>query len=154
MNLKIRKGKKSDLSNLFKLIKELAEFEKKTDEVTNTLKRMINEQKFFNFFVAEIDGHMIGFALYFFVYSTWKGKSLYLDDLYVMPKFQGQKIGSKLLRKIFELGKEKDCQRIRWQVLDYNINTIEIYKRMGAHISNECLNCDFYKKDIEKFLKK
>lgn len=154
MDIIIRKGEQKDLPALLGLVKELAEFEKALKSVTNTVKRMVKEQKLFGFFVAEKDGEIIGAAIYFFAYFTWVGKSLYLDDLYVKPGYRGQKIGSKLLRKVFELAKEEDCQRLRWQVLDWNTNAIEFYKKLGTHISSEWLNCDFHKEDIDQFLKK
>ncbi len=154
MDLTIRKGNEKDLPALLGLIKELAEFGKASKSVINTVERMIKEQKFFGFFVAEKNGEIIGAAVYFLAYFTWVGKSLYLDDLYVKPAHRGQKIGSKLLRKIFELAKEENCQRLRWQVLDWNTNAIELYKKLGAHMSNEWLNCDFHAKDIDQFLKK
>jgi GNAT superfamily N-acetyltransferase len=151
MNLKIRKGKESDIPAVFSLIKELAEFEKAPEAVTNSIERMRKEQNVFKFFVAEIDNKIIGMAIYFFAYFTWVGKSLYLDDIYVKPDYRGQKIGSKLMQKIFEVAKKEDCQRLRWQVLDWNTNAIEIYKKLGANITNEWLNCDFNKEDINKF---
>lgn len=152
MNLTIRKGKESDLPAALGLIKKLAEFEKEPDAVTNTVERMKKERNFFGFFVAEIDQKIVGVAIYFFAYFTWVGKSLYLDDLYVKPDYRGQKVGSKLLRKIFELAKKESCQRLRWQVLDWNTNAVELYKKLGAHISSEWLNCDFHKEDIDNFL--
>jgi GNAT superfamily N-acetyltransferase len=154
MNITIRTGEEKDLPALLALIKELAAFEKAPDAVTNTIQRMVDEQQYFGFFIAEKDGEIIGAAIYFFAWFTWVGKSLYLDDLYVKPAYRGQKVGSKLLRKIFEIAKKEDCQRLRWQVLDWNSNAINIYKKAGAHISSEWLNCDFHKKDIEDFLEK
>ncbi len=152
MNLIIRKWKASDLDATLALVKELAEFEKEPDAVTNTVERMEQEQDFFWFFVAEIDNEIVGVAFYFFAYFTWVGKSLYLDDLYVKRDYRGNKIGTKLLQKIFELAKKEDCQRLRWQVLDWNTNAMELYKKLGAHISSEWLNCDFHKEDINRFI--
>jgi GNAT superfamily N-acetyltransferase len=154
MNITIRTGEEKDLPALLALIKELAAFEKAPDAVTNTIQRMVDEQQYFGFFVAEKDGEIIGAAVYFFAWFTWVGKSLYLDDIYVKPAYRRRKVGSKLLRKIFEHARKEDCQRLRWQVLDWNSNAIDIYKKAGAHISGEWLNCDFHKKDIEDFLEK
>lgn len=152
MNLTIRKGEEEDFPALFRLIKELADFEKAPGSVTNTIERMKEEQKLFGFFVAEKDSQIVGAAIYFFAYFTWVGKSLYLDDLYVQPDHRGQKIGSQLLKKIFEVAKEENCKRLRWQVLNWNTNAVELYRKLGAHISDEWLNCDFHKEDIDKFL--
>lgn len=154
MKITIRMGEEKDLPALLGLIKELAAFEKAPDAVTNTIERMADEQHLFGFFVAEKDGEIIGAAIYFFAWFTWVGKSLYLDDIYVKPDYREQKVGSRLLRKIVELAKKEDCQRLRWQVLDWNANAIALYKKAGAHISSEWLNCDFHKEDIEKYLEK
>ncbi|HLD86561.1 MAG TPA: GNAT family N-acetyltransferase [Candidatus Nanoarchaeia archaeon] len=148
----IRKGDERDFSALMGLIKELATFEKAPHEVTNTIDQMRKEQNLFGSIVAEKDGVIIGAAIYFFSYYTWVGKSLYLDDIYVKPEHRGNKVGSKLLRKVFELAKKENCKRLRGQVLDWNTNAIEFYKRRGAAISGEWLNCDYDKNGINEFL--
>ena len=154
MQINIRKGVEKDFPELLGLIKELAEFEKAPQAVTNSLDRMKEEQNLFGFFVAINDEIIVGAALYFFAYYTWVGKSLYLDDIYVKPEYRGQQIGSKLMRKIFELAKEENCQRLRWQVLDWNTPAVEMYRKMGAQMSNEWINCDFLSADIENYLQK
>jgi len=148
----IRKGTEQDFPQILALIKELALFEKAPQEVTNTLEKMQNEQDLFEFFVAEKDGEIIGMALYFFAYFTWKGKSLYLDDLYVKQEQRGSGVGSKLLRKIFEVAKEHNVDRLRWQVLDWNKPAIELYDKIGATLDKEWINCDFDKDGIDRFL--
>ena len=90
----------------------------------------------------------------FFAYYTWVGKSLYLDDIYVKPDFRGRGVGSMLLRSIFEVAKRENCKRLRWQVLDWNENAISFYKKRGAAISGEWLNCDFDEKGIKQFLER
>jgi GNAT superfamily N-acetyltransferase len=101
------------------------------------------EQDFFKALVAETDsGEIIGFALYYFVYYTWVGKSLYLDDLYVKEAYRGHKIGSALLKQVIQFGKDNNCKRIRWQVLDWNKPAIEFYKKLGARLDDEWINCD------------
>ena len=150
----IRKGQSKDLNKLFGLIKELAEFEKALDKVTNTVERMEKEKTFFDFFVAESDGKIVGGAVYFFAYFTWVGKSLYLDDLYVKPTYRGQKIGVNLLQKILQVAKTKNCQRVRWQVLDWNTPAIEFYQKVGVSTDNTWLNCDLSKADAMQILRK
>lgn len=143
MQITIRKAGVKDFSAILSLIKELALFEKAPDKVTNTVEQMGNEKDFFHCFVAETAGkEIVGMALYFFAYYIWVGKSLYLDDLYVKESFRGQEIGTKLLQKIFETAKEENCKRIRWQVLDWNKPAIDMYKKIGAIIDDEWINCD------------
>ena len=126
------------------MIKELALFEREPNAVINTVVRMREEKKYFEFFVAEVDGEIVGMALYFFAYYTWVGKSLYLDDLYVKPEYRGLNIGKALLEKIIEVAKEENCMRMRWQVLDWNNTAIEFYKKMNASLSQEWINCDLH----------
>lgn len=152
MKIIIRIGEEKDFEGLLILIKELAEFEDGLSFVTNNVNRMKEDKHLFNFFVAEKDGEIIRAAICFFAYFTWVGKSLYLDDLYVKSEYRGKKIGSGLLRKVFEFAKEQNCNRLRWQVINWNKSAIEFYEKCGANISNEWLNCDFSEKDISKFL--
>jgi GNAT superfamily N-acetyltransferase len=151
--INIRKGKSKDYPKILDLIKELALFEKAPEEVTNTVERMNKEEHLFELFVAEKNGDIIGMALYFFAYFTWKGKSLYLDDLYVKKEYRGSGIGSKLLRKIFEVAEKEQVDRLRWQVLDWNEPAIELYDKIDAKLDSEWINCDFNKEGIKKFLK-
>ncbi len=139
----IRPATEQDFEAILGLIKELALFEKAPEKVTNTVEQMKAEQDYFQALVAEkTDGEIIGFALFYFVYYTWVGKSLYLDDLYVKEAYRGQKIGSKLLYKVIETGRENNCKRIRWQVLNWNKPAIDFYKKLGADLDDEWLNCD------------
>ena len=139
----IRPATEADFEAILGLIKELALFEKAPEKVINTVEQMKAEQAYFQAWVAKkTDGEVIGFALFYFVYYTWVGKSLYLDDLYVKQAYRGHKIGSKLLDKVIEIGKQNECKRIRWQVLDWNTPAIEFYKKLGAGLDDEWINCD------------
>jgi ribosomal protein S18 acetylase RimI-like enzyme len=152
MEITIRKANESDFEDILSLIKELATFEKAPEKVTNSVQQMQLEKDFFHCYVAENETkEIVGMALYFFAYYTWVGKSLYLDDLYVKESCRGQKIGSKLLVKIFEIAKEENCKRMRWQVLNWNTPAIEMYKKFGAEIQEEWHNCDFNEKEIMEF---
>lgn len=152
MKITIRKANEDDFSSILGLIKELALFEKAPEKVTNTVEQMKSEKDFFKCFVALNETHeIIGIALYFYAYYTWVGKSLYLDDLYVKEAYRGNKIGSKLLEKIFETAKKENCKRVRWQVLDWNTNAINMYKNCGANIDEEWFNCDFDEQGIKNF---
>jgi GNAT superfamily N-acetyltransferase len=142
--MNIRKGTEADFEAVLEMIKELALFEKAPEAVINSVESMREEKKYFDFFVAEMEGEIVGMALYFFAYYTWVGKSLYLDDLYVKPAFRGQNIGKALLEKVIEVAKDEKCKRMRWQVLDWNTPAIEFYKKMNAMLSQEWINCNLH----------
>ena len=148
----IRKGEERDFPQILALIQELADFEKAPQEVVNSVEQMQKDKEHFEFFVAEQGDEIVGMALYFIAYFTWKGKSLYLDDLYVKKEHRGSGIGSKLLRKIFEVAKSENVNRLRWQVLDWNTPAIDLYDKIGATLDKEWINCDFDKEGIDKFL--
>lgn len=151
-DIKIRKAEEKDFPEILNMIKELAEFEKAPEQVINSVEKMKNEKEYFGCFVAELpDGNIAGMALYFFAYFTWVGKSLYLDDLYVKTQYRGKGIGTKLLTKIFKLAKDENCGRLRWQVLNWNINALKMYEKAGAKIDNEWSNCDFDFEQIKNF---
>jgi GNAT superfamily N-acetyltransferase len=143
MNITIRKTEPKDYPAVLELIKELALFERAPEKVTNTVELMQEENQYFHSIIAEKeDGEIAGMAIYFFAYYTWVGKSLYLDDIVVKEKYRGNKIGTKLLDKVIEFGKQNNCKRIRWQVLDWNVDAIEFYKKYGAMLDGEWINCD------------
>ncbi len=150
MSIQIRKATDTDFPSILSLIKELAEFEK--GEVTNTVEQMNREKEYFHCYVAESDDReIIGIALYYFVYYTWVGKSLYLEDIFVKDSYRGMKIGTSLMDKIFETARLEDCKRIRWQVLKWNSNAIELYKKVGAEINDEWFNCTVGHATIKEF---
>lgn len=157
MNIQIRKASEQDFPAILSLIKELALFEKSPHKVTNSLEQMQKEKDYFGSYVAEhyANGQkkIIGMAVYFFAYYTWVGKSLYLDDIFVKKEYRGKKVASALFEKIFELAKKENCKRVRWQVINWNQDAIDIYKAYGADIDNQWSNCDFDVIGIENFLK-
>lgn len=141
----IRKGEKRDIPQVFRLIQELAAFEKAPGEVANSVERMEKEgfgaHPAFEFYVAESGSEVIGIALYYFSYSTWKGRSLYIDDLIVTEKYRKNGIGDKLFRTVLEVAKAENCGKIHWQVLDWNQPAINYYSKIGARFEKEWLNC-------------
>lgn len=138
----IRRAGEDDFPAILHLIKELAEYERSLDLVTNTVEQMKNEKEFFRCFVAETTDHkIIGMALCFIAYSTWVGKSIYLEDIIVGKEHRGRKIGSALMERILQEAREENCKRVRWQVLDWNKRAIDFYRKWGAAISSEWLNC-------------
>jgi len=152
MNYKIRIATEKDFPEILLLIRELAAFEKAPEKVTNSVQMMNDEKDLFNCFVAETEtGEIIGMALYFFAYYTWVGKSLYLDDIYVKESFRKHKIGTALLKKIFEVANKENCKRVRWQVLNWNTAAVQMYTKCGAEIDDEWLNCSFDSEGIKNF---
>ena len=143
-NITIRVGERKDLSNTLNLIKELAEYEKAPAEVEVTISEMENwgfgPNKLFDFFVAEQNGITVGLALYYYKYSTWKGKCLFLEDIIVTEKMRGAGIGKLLFDKIVEVAKKEKVRRLEWQVLDWNEPAIKFYKKYNATLDPEWLN--------------
>lgn len=152
MKITYRKATENDFTQVLELIKELAVFEKAGEKVTNTVEKMQEEQNLFECFVAETQTkEIVGIALCFYAYSTWVGNYLFLEDLIVKEQYRGNKIGGQLINKVFQLAQEKNVERVRWQVLDWNTNAIEFYKKINATIDKEWYNCDFDKTAIKNF---
>ena len=104
---------------------------------------MIAEQEHFKMLVVEkIDGEIIGFASTFIAWYSWIGKSLYLDDLYVIQEFRDKGLGSRLMNEVFDLAKMQRCKKVKWQVSKWNQNAIDFYKNKGADIDDVEINCD------------
>lgn len=145
MNQIVRKGTPADLPRLLELIIELAVYEKEPDAVEVTISELekdgFGENSIFDFFVAEIDGVVQGIALYYFKYSTWKGKCLFLEDLVVNEKFRVRGIGKALFDQVVNVAAEHHCKRMEWQVLKWNTPAIEFYKnKFDAQLDAEWLN--------------
>jgi ribosomal protein S18 acetylase RimI-like enzyme len=152
MEISIRQATADDLPAILSLIKELAEYERAPDKVTNTVEQMKQEQDLFRCFLAETEtGEIAGMAIYFTAYFTWVGKSLYLEDIYVKESFRQHRIGSALLRKVFEVARAERCKRVRWQVLDWNEPAISFYRKCGAELDGEWINCNFDEEGIANF---
>ena len=143
----IRKAERGDEFAIYQLIKDLATFEKAPDEVSNTaeeLAKHLFDDQICEAIVYEFENEIVGFALFYISYSTWKGVCLYLEDFYVKPESRSLGIGSKLFDKVVEIAKEKKVKRMDWQVLDWNETAIEFYKRKNALLDPEWINGRFY----------
>lgn len=144
-NIIIRKAVKEDCSRLLELIKELAQYEKAPDEVTVSLAHFeesgFGKNPLWWAFVAEVDGIVRGFALYYIRYSTWKGQRLYLEDFYVEPDFRRSGIGSMLFEHLILEAKERNLNGMVWQVLEWNEPALNFYRKINASLDSEWVNC-------------
>ena len=139
----IREAKPKDISAVLQLIRELANFEREPKAVVNTeseLHQHIFKDKICNAIVADDNNEIIGFALYYNSYSTWKGKCLYLEDLYVQEARRKHGIGALLFEKIISIAKYQKVRRLEWLVLDWNQPAIQFYKKYGANLDNSWVN--------------
>jgi len=145
------------MTEVLALITELAVFEKEPDAVVVTVADLerdgFSENPLFRTFVAEIDGNIIGMALYYYRYSTWKGKTIHLEDLVVTEQFRGSGAGFALYSEIIKQGKKDKVRRIEWNVLDWNTPAIAFYEKSGATILKDWLVAQMDENGIEMFLK-
>lgn len=148
MEILIRRAEREDCPRLLELITELAIYEKAPDDVTVTLEHFTESGFGSNpvwwSFVAEVNGVIQGFALYYIRYSTWKGQAMYLEDIIVTEEMRGNKIGKMLFDRLIEEARKKKFNRIIWQVLEWNEPAINFYKKYNAEFDNEWLNCSVY----------
>jgi len=146
MEIKIRRAVKEDCPRLLELVRELAVYEKAPQEVTVTLQHFedsgFGENPVWWAFVAEVDGTVEGFALYYIRYSTWKGQRMYLEDIIVTEKMRGKGLGKLLFDALIAETKEKKFSGMVWQVLDWNESAINFYKKYyNASFDPEWINC-------------
>jgi len=143
--IKIRKAERKDCSRLLELVKELAVYEKAPDEVTVTLTHFeesgFGDKPVWWAFVAEEDNIILGFALYYIRYSTWKGQRMYLEDIVVTEAARGKGVGKLLFDALIEEAKKKEFSGIVWQVLEWNEPAINFYKKYNAAFDKEWINC-------------
>ena len=139
--LKIRIGVPEDMTAVLRLINELAVFEKEPDAVVVTVEDLLRdgfgENPLFHTFIAEENGEIIGMALYYYRYSTWKGKTIHLEDLIVKESKRGTGAGFALYKEIIKQGKAENVRRIEWNVLDWNTPAINFYEKSGAKVLDD-----------------
>jgi GNAT superfamily N-acetyltransferase len=152
----IRKGTREDIPSVLALIKELAEYEKAPEEVKVT-EQILFEDGFgndpqFSFFIAEDNDALVGLALYFPRYSTWKGRCYHLEDIVVREEHRGKGIGKLLFDAVVKVCIETKAKRLYWQVLDWNEPGINFYKKLNARFDNEWLSCKLTDEDLKNYV--
>ncbi len=153
MNIKLRRATAEDCPRLLELIMELAIYEKAPQEVTVTLDEFVaagfGENPVWKSFVAVDGENIIGLALFYVRYSTWKGCRLYLEDFLVTESYRGRGIGKLLFDRVVQEAKEGNFNGMNWQVLDWNTPAINFYDKYGAGYESEWLNASFSKEQLE-----
>ena len=154
----IREGRKTDLPQVLALVKELALYEKAPHEVTNTVERMEHDgfghNPIYGLFVAEDNNRIVGISIYYWRYSTWKGKRLYLEDIVVTESERGKGTGKLLFDRTMQHALDENCTGMMWQVLEWNEPAINFYKKYGAKLDDEWTNCTLEAEAILGLLKK
>ncbi|HMO91172.1 MAG TPA: GNAT family N-acetyltransferase [Pirellulaceae bacterium] len=149
----IRPGEVSDIPRLLELIQELATFEREPHAVKATQASMLRDgfgdNPVFGSFVAELSQQVVGMAIYYYRYSTWRGRCLYLEDLVVTESARGRGIGKKLFEQTVSKAKQENCQGLFWQVLDWNQPAIDFYLQYGAQIESQWLTCYLTKQQLD-----
>jgi GNAT superfamily N-acetyltransferase len=152
----IRKATEKDMPYVLELIQELATFEKEPDAVVVTVADLVrdgfSEHPLFHCYVAEKENTIIGMALFYYRYSTWKGKTIHLEDLIVKADQRGTGAGFALYKEIIKQGKKDKVRRIEWNVLDWNTPAIDFYEKSGAKVLNDWRVVHMDENGIERFL--
>tara|TARA_B100000963_G_scaffold207710_1_gene180954 strand:- start:4188 stop:4667 length:480 start_codon:yes stop_codon:yes gene_type:complete len=153
----IRKGKKTDASEILSLIKELAVFERAPNAVIINRESIekfgFGRNPLFKCFVAQQREKIVGVALFYQRYSTWKGPTLHLEDLIVTEKMKGKGIGSKLYKAFLKYAHELGVERVEWTVLDWNLAAIDFYQKSGAKVLSDWRTVQMDKKTIQNYFK-
>ena len=156
--MNIRKGQIEDMPRVLELIQELATFEKQPDAVEVTVADLqrdgFGKHPLFQILVAEIDGEIPGIALFYNRFSTWKGKTIHLEDLIVSEKYRGSGIGMKLYEAVMAEAKNQNVRRVEWNVLDWNAPAISFYEKTGAVVFKDWLVVQMDEKGLRNFVER
>ena len=156
MSFKIRKGIENDMQSVLNLITELAVFEKEPEAVDITVADLIKDgfskNPKFQIFVAEEEGVIIGIALFYERYSTWKGRAIHLEDLIVTQSKRKLGVGKALYTAVLKYAFDNDFNRVAWEVIDWNKNAIDFYKSTGATYLNDWSVVQMNKENLSKFI--
>lgn len=158
MGTLIRRAEKNDMPAVLELIHELAKFENEPQAVQITVETLEQEGfgdlPLFTCFIAELDGAIQGMALAYYRFSTWKGRTLHLEDLIVREEKRGTGLGGALFQKVIEFAKEENLKRVEWVVLDWNQHAIDFYERSGADVLRNWYTVQMDEKNIKDFCKR
>ncbi len=149
MVFEIREGRVDDIPAVFSLVRELAVYERSPDAVVTTPEEYVElmKEELFKIFVAEVEGEVVGMALYYYTFSTWKGKMLYLEDFVVRQKFRRAGIGHALFEKVIEEARQNQCALMKWQVLDWNQPAISFYEKYNVEFDKGWWNGKLFFRD-------
>jgi len=154
--MNVRTATPADMSAVLNLIQELALFEKEPEAVVVTVDDLIRDgfgpNPLFQVWVAELEGELIGMALFYYRYSTWKGKTIHLEDLIVTEKARGTGAGMALYKKVIQIAKQENVRRVEWVVLNWNTPAIDFYKKSGAHVLEDWYTVQMDEQGIHAFL--
>jgi len=152
----VRNGNQADLPQVLELIKELAEFTGYLDQVKTTVEQMqidgFGDKPVFGFLVATRGQEIIGTSIYYYRYSTWKGRRLYLEDLVVRESERRKGIGRLLFNATMKQALQDNCTGMMWQVLHWNDKAISFYKKYGSHFDKEFVNCNLEADQMKAFI--
>lgn len=156
MNYIVRKGQRKDMAAAWLLIKELAFFENEPDAVEVTIEDLerdgFSERPKFKIYVGELENEIVGIALFYFRYSTWKGPTIHLEDLIVREDKRGQGIGRSLYNEVMRYAFSNNVRRVEWDVLDWNSRAIEFYEKTGAIMHKEWNAVKMYEKQLATYV--
>lgn len=156
--IKVRKGTIQDLPRVLELVKELALYERAPEQVSNTVAMMeadgFGPNPIYGLYVAERGGIIVGISVFYYRYSTWKGRRLYLEDIIVTEKERGNGIGKQLFEVTMKRALDDQCTGMMWQVLDWNEPAINFYKKYGATLDGEWVDCTLEADQIRQLLEK
>lgn len=154
----VREAQESDVAGILQLIRELAIYENAGDEVSideeTLLRDGFSEKKSYSALVAEANGEIIGMALYYPRYSTWKGKTLYLEDLVVAEAHRRMGVGKVLFLRLAQIAAEEEAARLEWQVLEWNEPAIAFYEQLDTAFDKEWVNCRLTGDQLKQYLQK
>lgn len=157
MSINIRKAKKTDIPAIYSLICELAIFEKEPDAVEVTEEELyrygFSEDAFYKCIVAEEKGEVVGIALFYFRFSTWKGKSVHLEDLIVTQSYRGKGLGRALYDEVLLYAQSEGVRRVQWEVLDWNQPAIDFYESSGASILKDWYLAQMHTEELAEYTK-